>query len=121
LSTESAAAKVAAPIGEVTRSGEHPNCDKNWAFWIRSSNPNAFKLTDHDKYNVEELNMVFRYQNTASVQPEQLLEQQGVDSDESTQAGMESVLGALQCLCTPLSRFTADSDRLKFSPHSTNK
>ena len=53
-----ASARVAAPIGEPILSGEYPQMDKNWAFWMSSTNPNSHRLTDHDKCVVESLNYI---------------------------------------------------------------
>ena len=35
--------RVAAPIGEPTLAGEYPQMDKNWGFWMVSTNPNSHK------------------------------------------------------------------------------
>ena len=34
--------RVAAPIGEPTLAGEYPQMDKNWSFWMSSTNPNSY-------------------------------------------------------------------------------
>jgi hypothetical protein len=94
-----AQARVATPIGEPTLAGEYPQMDKNWSFWMVSTNPNSHRLTDHDKCVVESLNHIIRHQNAAAALVEQLLEHnQDIDTDEDTQADMASVFTALQYL-----------------------
>ena len=66
--------RVAAPIGEPILSGEYPQKDKNWGFWMSLTNPNSHRLTDHDKCVVESLNYIIRHQNVVAVLIEQLLE-----------------------------------------------
>ena len=96
-----ASARVAAPIGEPMLSGEYPQMDKNWGFWMAAANPNSHRLTDHDKCVVESLNHIIRHQNAAAALLEQLLENhQATDADEDTQADMESVFTALQYITT---------------------
>ena len=46
--------------------GEYPQMDKNWSFWMASTNPNSHRLTDHDKCVVESLNHIIRHQNAAA-------------------------------------------------------
>ena len=83
-----AQARVAAPIGEPTLAGEYPQMDKNWGFWMVSTNPNSHRLTDHDKCVVESLNHIIRHQNAASALLEQLLEHnQTNDPDEDNTYG----------------------------------
>jgi hypothetical protein len=94
--------RVAAPIGEPTFGREYPQMDKNWSFWMTSTNPNSNRLTDHDKCVVESLNHIIRNQNTAAAMLEQLLEHnQAIDTDEDTQVAMVSVFTALQYLVRP--------------------
>ena len=94
-----AQARVAAPIDEPTFAGEYPQMDKNWNFWMASTNPNSHRLTDHDKCVVESLNHIIRYQNAAAALLEQLLEHhQVIDTDEDTQTAMASVFTVLQYL-----------------------
>ena len=89
--------RVTTPIGEPTLAGEYPQMDKNWSFWMVSTNPNSHRLTDHDKCVVESLNHIIRHQNAAAALLEQLLEHnQAIDTDEDTQAAMASVFTALQ-------------------------
>ncbi len=40
-----ASARFAAPIGEPILSGEYPQMDSNWDFWMSSTNPNSHRLT----------------------------------------------------------------------------
>jgi hypothetical protein len=85
------------PIGEPILSGEYPQMDKNWVFWMSSTNPNSYHLTDHDKCVAESFNHIIRHQNVAAALLEQLLEyHQANDVDENTQAAMASVFMALQ-------------------------
>ena len=94
-----AQARVAAPIVEPTLAGEYPQMDKNWSFWMASTNPNSHRLTDHDKCVVESLNHIIRHQNAAAAVLEQLLEHnQSIDTDEDTKTVMASVFTALQYL-----------------------
>jgi len=96
-----ASARVAAPIGEPMLSGEYPQMDKNWGFWMAAANPNSHRLTDHDKCVVEALNHVIRHQNAAAEFLEKLLEDhQATDADEDTQADMATVFTALQHIAT---------------------
>jgi hypothetical protein len=75
--------------------------DKNWDFWMLSTNPNSHRLTDHDKFVVESFNHIIRHQNAATALLEQLLEyHQANDADENTQAAMASVFTALQYITT---------------------
>jgi Tfp pilus assembly protein PilV len=75
--------------------------DKNWGFWMSSTNPNSHRLTDHDKCLVESFNHIIRHQNAAAALLEQLLEyHQANDADETTQAAMASVFTALQYIAT---------------------
>jgi hypothetical protein len=93
--------RVAAPIGEPILSGEYPQMDKNWGFWMSSTNPNSHRLTDHDKCVVKSFNHIIRHQNTAAALLEQLLEyHQANDTDENTQAVMASVFTTLQYIDT---------------------
>ncbi len=95
------AVRVVEPIGEPILSGEYPQMDKNWAFWMSSTNPNSHRLTDHDKCVVESFNHIIRHQNAAAALLEQLLEHhQAIDADENTQDAMVSVLNALQYIAT---------------------
>ncbi len=59
-----ASTRVAVPIVEPILSGEYPQMDKNWGFWMSSTNPNSHRLTDHDKCVVESFNHIIRHQNT---------------------------------------------------------
>ena len=94
--------RVVAPIGEPILSGEYPQMDKNWGFWMSPTNPNSHRLTDHDKCVVESLNHIIRHQNAVSALLEQLLEYHQVnDTDETTQAVMASVFTDLQYIATP--------------------
>jgi hypothetical protein len=96
-----ASARVAAPIGEPILSGEYPQMDKNWGFWMSSTNPNSHRLTHHDKCVVESFNHIIRHQNTTAALVEQLLEYHQVnDTDENTQTDMASVFTALQYIST---------------------
>ena len=96
-----ASVRVAAPIGEPILSGEYPQMDKTWGFWMSSTNPNSRRLTDHDKCVVESLNHIIRHQNAAAALLEQLLEYyQANDADENTQAAMASVFTAFQYFAT---------------------
>ena len=96
-----ASARVAAPIGEPILSGEYPQMDKNWGFWMSSTNPNSHRLTDHDQCVVESFNHIIRHQNAAAALLEQLLEyHQSTDADENNQAAMVSVFTALQYIAT---------------------
>ena len=61
---ENAVAKVAAPIGEVSLSGNYPLCDKSWSFWITDQDDNTHNLSEHEKCNIEYLNQCIRHQNT---------------------------------------------------------
>jgi hypothetical protein len=63
---EDASGRVAAPIGEPILSGEYPQMDKNWGFWMSSTNPNSHPLTDHDKCVVESFNHIIRHQNATT-------------------------------------------------------
>ena len=45
---QNAAAKVAAPIGEASGSGDYPLCDAPWTFWLAAQHANAHKLSDHE-------------------------------------------------------------------------
>jgi hypothetical protein len=106
-----AQARVAAPIGEPTFAGEYPQMDKNWSFWMPSTNPNSHRLTDHDKCVVESLNHIIRNQNAAVALLEQLLEHsQAIDTDEDTQAVMPSVFTALQYLTSGNDSSKSDLD-----------
>ncbi len=94
-------ARVTAPIGEPILSGEYPQMDENWDFWMSSTNPNSHRLTDHDKCVVESFNHIIRHQNVAAALLEQLLEyHQANDGDENTQVVMASVFTALQYIDT---------------------
>jgi hypothetical protein len=96
-----ASVRVAAPIGEPILSGEYPQMDKSWGFWMSSSNPNSHRLTDHDKCVVESFNHIIRHQNEAAALLEQLLEyHQATDADENTQVAMSSMFTALQYIDT---------------------
>jgi hypothetical protein len=96
-----ASARVVTPIGEPILSSEYPQMDKNWDFWMSSTNPNSHLLTDHDKCVVESFNHIIRHQNAAVALLEQLLEyHQANDTDENTQADMASVFTALQYITT---------------------
>ena len=46
--------RVAEPIGEPILSGEYPQMDKNWSFWMSLTNPNNSHLLT-DRYNCREL------------------------------------------------------------------
>jgi len=61
LCFQHASVRVAAPIGEPILSGEYPQMDKNWGFWMASTNHNSHRLTDHDKCVVESLNHIIRH------------------------------------------------------------
>jgi hypothetical protein len=75
--------------------------DKNWDFWMSSTNPNSHRLTDHDKCIVESFNHIIRHQNAVAALFEQLLEyHQANDADENTQAAMASVFTTLQYIDT---------------------
>ena len=75
--------------------------DKNWGFWMSSTNPNSHRLTVHDKCVVESLNHINRHQNADSTLLEQLLEyHQANDTDETTQTAMASVFTVLQYIAT---------------------
>jgi hypothetical protein len=75
--------------------------DKNWGFWMSSTNPNSHRLTDHDKCVIESFNHIIRHQNAATVLLEQLPEyHQTTDTDENTQSDMVSVFTALQYIAT---------------------
>jgi hypothetical protein len=77
--------RVAAPIGEPTLAGEYPQMDKNWSFWMSSTNPNSHRLTEHDNCVVESFNHIIRNQNAAAALLEQLLEHnQDIDTGEDT-------------------------------------
>ena len=96
---QNATTKVTSPIGETTLSGNYPLCDKSWGFWISDQNPNDHKLSEHEKCNIETLNQTIRHQNVEIEKLEQLLKlHQGIDTDESTQEVMSTVLGTLQCI-----------------------
>ena len=96
---ENATVKVVVPIGDSTISGDYPLCDKYWDFWITAQNTYAYKLSEHEKCNIEVIKQVIRHQNADILQFEQLLEHhQDIDTDEVT------VVGTLQCL------YTVDND-----------
>ncbi len=121
------ATRVAAPIGEPTLSGDYPHMDKNWAFWMSSTNPNSHRLTDHDKCVVESFNHIIRHQNAAAALLEQLLENhQAIDADENTQAVMATVFTALQYIASAndSSKYSMILDRngsiLPYSSSSTS-
>ena len=77
-------------------SGEYPQMDKNWGFWMAAANPNSHRLTDHDKCVVESLNHIIRHQNAAAALLEQLLENhQATDTDKDTPDTMVSVFTTL--------------------------
>ena len=58
--------------------------DKNWGFWMTSTNPNSHRLTDHDKCVVESLNHIIRHQNAAAVLLEQILEHNQTNDTEAS-------------------------------------
>ena len=104
-------ARVAVPIGEPTLTGEYPQMDKNWSFWMSSTNPNSHRLSDHDKCVVESLNHIIRHQNAAVALFEQLLEHnQVIDVDEDTQTVMTSVFTSLQYLTSVNDSSKSDLD-----------
>jgi hypothetical protein len=75
--------------------------DKNWGFWMSSTNPNSHRLTDHDKCVVESFNHIICHQNATAALLEQLLEyHQANDTDQNTQADMASVFTVLQYIAT---------------------
>ena len=95
---DSATAKSAAEIGETSGTGDYPGFDKSWDHWLAPSNPNASKLSDHEKANVEELCISARHNATAVQQLEGLMEQlEDVDSDDTKDVAV-SVGTALQYL-----------------------
>jgi hypothetical protein len=57
---QNVAAKVAAPIGQASGSGDFPLLDGPWTYWLATQHPNTHKLSDHEKCNVECLNLVIR-------------------------------------------------------------
>ena len=61
--------RVTAPISEPTLTGEYPQMDKIWGFWMVSTDPNSHRLTDHDKCVVESLNHIIRHQNATAALP----------------------------------------------------
>jgi hypothetical protein len=89
------------PIGEPILSDEYPQMDKNWGFWMTSTNPNSHSLNDHDKYVVETIHHVVRHQNAVAALLEQLLEHNQVnDTDEDVQVVMTSVFTVLQYIAS---------------------
>lgn len=93
---QNASAKEAAPIGAACNTGTYPLSDKNWEGWMAPSHPNAARLTDFDKCNVESLNQVIRHNNAAIEKLEELLDKhQGSDGEEASTA-MATVQEVLQ-------------------------
>ena len=80
---DSATSKSAAEIGEAAGTGDYPGFDKSWDHWLEVSNPNASKLSDHEKASVEEFCITDRHNTDAVQQFEELMEQfEGVESDD---------------------------------------
>ena len=75
---------------------KYPLCDNSRGFWITEQNPNDYKLSEHEKCNIETLNQVLRHK-IVFIQPlEQLVEpHQCIDTGESTQSVMTTVVGTL--------------------------
>ena len=67
LFLDSATVKSASEIGEAVGTGDYPGFEKSWDHRLEPSNPNASKLSDHEKSNVEELCITTRH-NTDVVQ-----------------------------------------------------
>jgi hypothetical protein len=90
-------AKVAAPIGQVSGSDDFPLLDGPWTYWLATQHPNAHKLSDHEKCNVECLNQAIRHQNATIDKLGHLLELHlGTDAEDATQQAMTTVLDVLQ-------------------------
>ncbi len=81
-----ASARVATPIGEPILSGEYPQMDKNWGFWMSSTNPNSHRLTDHDKCVVESTPVftALQYIATANESSKSAVDDSTVDSHART-------------------------------------
>jgi hypothetical protein len=85
---DSVTVKTAAEIGESVGTGDYPGFDRNWDHWCQSSNPNASKLSDHEKSNVDEIHITTRHHITTVQKLEELMEQfEGVESDDVKTVG----------------------------------
>jgi hypothetical protein len=70
---DSATAKSTAEIGEAAGTGDYPGFDKSWDHCLAVSNPNASKLSDHEKAYVEELCITARHHAAAVQQLAELM------------------------------------------------
>ena len=105
---EAAVAKEAAEIGEAVGTGDYPGFDTVWYHWTVSTHPNAAKLSDFEKSNVEELCITSRHQRAAGQTLEELLEQlQEVASDEDKGADAKAAASSIITAPAPLRRYRA--------------
>jgi len=54
---------------------QNPGFDKSLDHWLAPSNPNASKLSDHERANVEQICIAARHNGAAVQQLEELMEQ----------------------------------------------
>ena len=81
------------------KSGDFPLLVGPWTSWFTPHHPNAHKLSDHEKCNVECLNQAFLHQNADIDKLGHLFElHQGTDAHDVTEQAMATVLNTLQCI-----------------------